>query len=164
MVYRVARAKGSLSQGTESREHGGTQFPSGERPDLKWPTNQLEILREYTFKLTPDDELFRGLERILHLTQHQQGSMRAQRKIPIDTSPLTDLAQLDFVYNRPEAADETVVNLTDQTALGSSWSSEGYRRGFGSWLHGSCRGNIKTNKSTYESWAAEALLEICGKS
>lgn len=125
--------------------------PTQGRTCLEWPSDQLGLLREHVVNVTSASQLVIDVERILGSTQRRTESLVAQRPVPLDTSLLDPLYEEAW----DERAEDEVLEHT--SLLERSWSSEHYRRGFGSTEHGQCRGN------TYEAWAAEVLMELCRK-
>jgi len=96
-------------------------------------------------------QLVIDMKRILSSTQRRTSSLMTQQAVLFDASLLDPLFE---EARDEEAEDEALIN----TSLSErSWSSEHYRRGFGSTEHGQCRGNI------YEAWVAEVIMELCRK-
>jgi hypothetical protein len=112
-----------------------------------WPTEDLETLREYVVDMSSEEHLNADVEKNINSTLRSTGSMRATKPIEIVPTPLESYTEAAY---RPTVVE----NLK---GLRHCWSTANYKRGFGSQDH---RQLVPT---TYELWAAEALIEVCRK-
>lgn len=116
---------------------------------LEWPQETVHVARDYVVDLTSGRQLVADFERVLGLTQRRTGSMKALTQVPLSSStdPLVeDLAGTTAVEESTFEGD---------VLRAHRWTSERYRRGFGSSVHEDLRGK------TYEFWQAECLTELC---
>ncbi|KAL8762040.1 MAG: hypothetical protein Q9184_001887 [Pyrenodesmia sp. 2 TL-2023] len=145
---------------------------------VDWPTAQIDDLRQYVVRLKPRARLLDDMERILQtrqkthslkaldpietetlllepLTEHKaSGYDRAEDvppPLPVETVCEPDMAEPGLAEDSDSSTEETK-SYADPA---HGWRLHDYRRGFGSDQHAQGRGD------TYESWAAEAMNEIC---
>ena len=124
-------------------------FPRDKIPANWWDRDGVQEMREgfqeYRIDLGQQKSIVRDVEKVLDRTQAETGSMRARHVRPV--RPMTAEA-LQQIGDHWGGGDPGPVGRY-------TWSTTGFRRGFGSAQHGKLRGD------TYGQWASEVLIELC---
>ncbi|KAL8814693.1 MAG: hypothetical protein Q9223_006100 [Gallowayella weberi] len=145
-----------------------------------WPEDTLDSLRGFVVNQSSASQMVVDIERILSTLKSQKSTAKALQDIPV--TPYYDEPLNELMFNSSELEVPSLSDLllprhvlspggvppqqndvsppgdvVPSGRFGRGWNSKHYRRGFGSPHHPQLRG------STYESWAMEALMELCRK-
>ena len=122
--------------------------------DLDWPADDIETVRQYVVDLRSPNSIAMDIERIIILTLDQTNSMKAQNDITIEKIHIQLLSEPQVAERHSMIDDPGGFDPAQELNTTQCWSSLGYHRGFGSQLHGQCRGEV------YEAWSAEVLTQV----
>ncbi|KAL8799106.1 MAG: hypothetical protein Q9182_006139 [Xanthomendoza sp. 2 TL-2023] len=152
-----------------------------ERTNAKvwWPEDTLDSLRSFVVNQSSASQMVADMERILSTLKSRKFTVKALEEIPVTPYYDEPLNELLFDSSEPEVPSLSdllprhvmspggvlpqqndifpLADVVPSGRFGHGWNSKHYRRGFGSPHHPQLRG------STYESWASEALMELCRK-
>ena len=115
-----------------------------------WPET-IRSFDDFVVRCSANDLLVQDITKIIEDQRLKTGSMKAQRRIPIE-------ARADDIDEDWPGYEMDTMELEEAANTEQAWSSSHYERGFGSPAHPELR------HKSYDSWAAAILMELCRQS